>query len=101
MSNVDNSVVLWTVANLVHELAMELDDRNDDEDFAALGSDSALVALRQAVGVLRDHGGPVSDVVVHLERRLAKASPTPLQPASGLESQIPVSFSSWSGGRQS
>ena len=99
MSNVDNNMLVWTLASITHELATEIDLHYEDGDLATMGEDTALVALRQGTAMLRRCEGPVSEAVAHVEARLERACPSAAPPPEVLESDLPVSFASWSAGR--
>lgn len=64
--------LVGVVALMLDHLAFELDQHHDDTQlFVALeGADSAFVAFRRGLAVVRHHGGWVSERAEYLESRL-------------------------------
>jgi hypothetical protein len=62
------------VARLTHEIALELDLHYEKPDMAAFADDdSTFIAFRVALKTLREHGGLVTLLDLHVERRIEDA----------------------------
>ncbi len=70
-----NADLASVLANVLDEFASEIDANYEQEDIANLLSrDTTFSTFRGAVQELRNRGVPLSDRVLHVERRIAAAA---------------------------
>lgn len=74
MSNRDDSIET-ILANVLTEFAFEIDRHYEEEEITKLTSaDSTFSTFRSAVQELRKRRAPLSDRVLHVERRIEAAA---------------------------
>ena len=70
-----NSDLASVLADVLHQFAFELDRHYEQEEIATLAlTDTTFTTFRGAVQELRNRGVPLSDRVLHVERRIETAT---------------------------